>query len=226
MNIVLLGPPGAGKGTQAKRLSSVLHLPHISSGDLFRAMRNEDTALAREVSGFMDRGEYVPDQLTIEVVWARLAEPDAAPGFLLDGFPRTRVQAEALDRALWVRAQKVDVALYITAPTEVLVGRISGRIICPQCSAIYNMATNSPRRDMICDVCGHGLLRRSDESPKVARVRLETYVRQTEPLVAHYRRLGVLAEINGAEPMDDVERKVDAVVGLRGVTCKGPGGPK
>jgi adenylate kinase len=218
LNIILLGPPGAGKGTQAKRLSAHLQLPHIASGDLFRAIRRENTPLARQVEGFMDRGQYVPDQLTIELVLARLQKPDASGGFLLDGFPRTKAQAEALDRWLAEKGQKVDVALYITAPTDLLVRRIAGRLICPRCGAIYNLETNPPKNDLICDVCGYQPVeRRTDEDPEVARVRLETYKQQTKPLVEHYREQGSLVEIDGSQSMDAVEAQVDSAVGLRGV---------
>lgn len=216
MNIVLLGPPGAGKGTQAKRLQALTGLPHISSGDLFRAMALDGSPLGREVAAHLNSGKYVPDDLTIQVVLDRLSEPDASVGFLLDGFPRTQAQAEALDSALARKGQRVDAALYITAPKEVLVERLSGRIICPQCNAIYNDTTKRPRRQMVCDVCGHALERRQDEAPDVVRTRLETYIRETAPLADHYRHRGVLTEVDGSLPIEDVEQGVDAAVGLRG----------
>jgi adenylate kinase len=217
MNVILFGPPGAGKGTQSNRLQKITNVPHIASGDIFREIRREDTPLAREVRRFMDRGEYVPDQLTIELVLERLTEPDARAGFLLDGFPRTLPQAAALDRALAERGQRVEVALYITAPTALLVRRITGRIVCPQCNAVYNADTKPPSRDMICDVCGHELERRSDEDPNVVTIRLDNYVRQTQPLVEYYRGKGVLAEIDGARPMEEVETAVDKALGLSSV---------
>jgi adenylate kinase len=214
MDIVLLGPPGAGKGTQAKRLSALLDLPHVASGDLFRVILHEETALAHEVRAFMDRGEYVPDNLTITMVLERLSLPDADRGFLLDGFPRTLPQASALEEWLAGRGQRVNHVLYITAPSEVLVQRISGRVVCPVCNTIYNMATNPPRNDMLCDIEGAPLERRTDEDPEVVRVRLETYLRQTQPLVEHYRNMGVLAEVDGSQPMDTVTGEIDRVVGL------------
>ena len=216
MNIILLGPPGAGKGTQAHRLEQVLHLCTISSGDIFRAIGRQNTPLAREVRSYLDRGDYVPDQLTIELVLARLAQTDAQSGFILDGFPRTGAQAEALDRALEQTGSKVDLALYITAPTEVLMDRIMGRIVCPQCSAIYNLASRPPRVPGVCDVCGHGLERRTDEDPNVVRTRLEAYLNQTQPVVAYYRNRGCLVEIDGSQPMGVVEDQVDAALAVRG----------
>lgn len=215
MNIVLLGPPGVGKGTQGKRLAAELEVPHIASGDLFRAMRDNNTPLAREVREYMDRGEYVPDNLTIEVVLARLGRSDAAQGFVLDGFPRTSPQADALDEALNKKGQKVDYAIYITAPVEVLVKRIAGRMVCPNCGAIYNMETNPPKNDRICDVCGHYVERRSDEDPEVVRTRLQTYMNQTAPIVEHYRRQGNLIELDGSLSIDAVQQELDRGLGLR-----------
>lgn len=217
MNVILLGPPGAGKGTQSKRLQTVVKLPHVASGDLFRAMAREDTQLAREVRSYMDRGEYVPDDLTIKLVLARLREPDAQAGFLLDGFPRTIAQARALDQQLSAEAQELSVVLYITAPVETLVRRLTGRLICPNCSAIYNVDTNPPKFDMICDVCGHTIDRRSDEAPEVVRTRLDTYILQTKPLVDYYRKAGVLAEIDGSRNIEKVEAEVDSALGIKGV---------
>jgi adenylate kinase len=209
MHIILIGPPGAGKGTQARRLERQLHLPTIASGDIFRAMQETDTPLAREVREFLDRGEYVPDELTIEVVLERLHQPDTARGFLLDGFPRTQAQAQALDRALAETGQIVDLALYITAPFDVLVDRLHDRIICPQCHAIYNLKSKLPKHDMICDVCGHHLEERSDQRVDVIPVRLRTYMQQTEPIVDYYRARGILEEIDGDRPLPDVDAQVD-----------------
>jgi adenylate kinase len=215
MNAVLLGPPGAGKGTQAKRLQKKLNIPHIASGDLFRAIREQDTALGREVREYYDRGKYVPDKLTIDLVLARLEEPDAKNGFLLDGFPRTDPQATALDEALAKKGKKVDKALLITAPKEILVRRITGRLVCTKCGTVYNLETNPPKNDMICDVCGGKVERRADESPEVVRVRLEAYARQTEPLIQHYKARGSLVKIDGSRPVDEVEAEVDEALGVR-----------
>lgn len=218
MNIVLLGPPGAGKGTQAGRLRQILHVPHIASGDLFRSLRRGDSPAARQAQEYMDRGEYVPDQLTIEVVLDRLTAPDARAGFILDGFPRTIPQASALDHALAERGERVDVALYITAPEEVLIGRVSGRLICPQCNTVYNAVTKPPRFDTRCDNDNHPLERRTDEEPHVVRRRLQAYLEQTLPLIEHYRRQGILREVDGTLPVEEVNREVNEAVGLEVVS--------
>lgn len=196
----------------------VLGLPHIASGDLFRDVRRQDTPLAREVRGFMDRGDYVPDYVTNKLVLDRLSQSDAHDGFILDGYPRTLAQAEALDLALARTNRRVERALYITVPTATLIERVQDRIVCPQCHAIYNEKTNPPMLDMVCDSCTHGLVRRSDESPDVVRHRLETYARQTEPVVAYYETRGVLTRIDGSLDLQEVETAVDGALGLRGVS--------
>jgi adenylate kinase len=218
MNVILLGPPGAGKGTQAKRLESVMKLPHIASGDIFREIRRQDGPLALQVREYMDRGDYVPDDLTIRLVLDRLNQPDAKDGFILDGFPRTTPQAEALDHELVKESRAVELALYITAPPEILADRIAGRIICPQCNAIYNSVSKPPTVEGICDVCGHRLERRTDESPAVIDVRLKAYLQQTKPLVEYYTRRGLLSRVDGARSIAEVEATVDNALGVRGAS--------
>lgn len=218
MNIILLGPPGAGKGTQAERLESTLEIPHISSGDIFRTIRREDTSVAREIQQYMDRGEYVPDGLTNEIVLERLDQPDTKNGFILDGYPRTDAQARALDDALAREGRKPDLALLITVPNEILMERVQGRIVCPNCGAVYNAVLKPPRRDGICDVCGHVLERRTDEVPEVMKTRLQMYFRETQPLEWYYRTRGILVEVDGRLPVGEVNSAVDAALGMRSAT--------
>lgn len=214
MDIVLLGPPGAGKGTQAERLESLLEIPHIATGDIFRAISQEDTPLARELHGYMDRGQYVPDELTIQVVCARLGEPDVKKGFILDGFPRTTRQAQALDDTLAEANRAVSTVLNITVPTELLMRRISGRLQCPHCGAVYNLVTHPPRQSMVCDVCGHTLIRRTDEEPDVVRARIDAYIHQTRPVIDYYQQQGKLVDVDGSLPIEAVEAEIDAALGL------------
>lgn len=209
MNIILVGPPGAGKGTQAKRLHAMLGVPHIASGDLFRDIRRQDTPLALQVREFMDRGEYVPDELTIELVLDRLSQQDASRGFVLDGFPRTKAQAVALDGAMSEGGKRIDAVINISAPSDILTRRLATRIICPQCHEIYNMETRPPKRDYVCDVCGHSLERRTDEGPDVVKRRLETYILQTQPVVEYYGSQSILLNVDGARPPDEVQRDID-----------------
>jgi adenylate kinase len=215
MNIILLGPPGAGKGTQAKRLQKALNLPQISSGDIFRNISLEDTPEAEEIRRYQEAGRLVPDELTIRIILKRLLKPDARHGFILDGFPRTIPQAVALDERLASEGRRVKLVLSITAPVPLLVERMSSRVTCPNCGAIFNSLSRKPRVPGICDVCGHELIRRADEEPEAVKVRLEAYVRETEPLAAYYRNQGLLVEVNGALPMDEVEAQVDESIAAR-----------
>lgn len=209
-----MGPPGVGKGTQATRLEKALKLPHVASGDLFRAAIRENSPVAQEVRSYMDRGEYVPDELTLEIVLPRLQADDARKGFILDGFPRTPGQAEALDRALQKDGRKLDAVISITAPSDLLVTRIAHRLTCPNCNAVYNAVTRPPRHDMLCDVCGHGVQKRSDESPDVVRTRLDTYVKETQPVIDYYQRQGSLVEVDGSLPIEQVESEIDEALGV------------
>jgi adenylate kinase len=169
----------------------------------------------------MDRGEYVPDDITIKVVCARLDQPDARDGFILDGFPRTERQAEALDEALAARGRRVDVALLITAPVELLVNRIGGRLQCPHCGAVYNTVTHPPKQQMVCDVCGHSLIRRTDEDLQVVRARIDAYNHQTQAVIDHYRGQGKLRDVDGSLTIEEVNREVNAVVRLGAATGLG-----
>jgi adenylate kinase len=224
MNVILLGPPGAGKGTQARRLQTVLHVPHIASGDIFRDISRQETPLAQKVRSYMDAGQLVPDDLTNELVLRRLDEPDAQEGFLLDGYPRTEPQAEELDGALAEEGRAVNAALLITVPSDVLIRRVEGRLICPNCHAIYNLETRPPRVPGICDVCGHVLERRPDQSPEVLRTRLEEYATQTKPLIEYYGERGILTTVDGSRPFNVVTAEIDAALGVTPSASETKGG--
>ena len=210
--IVLLGPPASGKGTQAARLREALDLPHVASGDLFRENLKNETELGLKAKVYMDRGELVPDDVTIAMVMERLGRPDCAGGALLDGFPRTIAQAEALDRALAERGHKISVVPYIAVPDEVLIERVSGRRLCRVCGEAYHVKFNPPEQPGVCDADGGELYQRDDDKPETVRKRLEVYWEQTSPLVDYYRRRGVLVEINGDQPIDAVTADLRAAV--------------
>ncbi|MFZ5917940.1 MAG: adenylate kinase [Chloroflexota bacterium] len=212
--IVLLGPPASGKGTQAARLCQALHLPHVASGDLFRENLKNETELGLKAKAFMDRGELVPDDVTIAMVMDRLSRPDCATGALLDGFPRTIAQAEALDRALAARGHQIGVAPNILVPDETLVERVSGRRLCRVCGESYHLRFNPPARPGVCDKDGGELYQRDDDNPETVRQRLKVYWKQTSPLVDYYRLRGVLVEVNGDQAIDAVTEDLLAAVGI------------
>lgn len=206
--LLLLGQPGAGKGTQAERLSKTLGLPHVSSGDLFREHLKEETDLGRIARAFMDRGELVPDDVTVGMIRERLSRPDAEWGAVLDGFPRTPAQAEALDAMAAEFGGKVDAVLYIEVPDEVLVERLSGRLVCRDSGHIYHQAVNPPKVAGVCDVDGSPLYQRQDDRPETVRKRLEVYRRETAPLIAYYRKRSVLETIDGNRSIDEVAESI------------------
>jgi len=210
--IVLIGAPGAGKGTQAARLRELLNLPHVASGDLFRENLKNQTELGLKAKAYMDRGELVPDDVTIAMVMERLSRPDCANGALLDGFPRTIAQAEALDRALAATGRKIGVVPYIAVPDEALVERLSGRWLCRTCGESYHTLFNPPRRAGVCDKDGGELCQRDDDKPETVRNRLKVYWQQTSPLIDYYRRHGVLVEVNGDQAIEAVEADLRAAV--------------
>jgi len=210
--LILLGPPMSGKGTQAARLSKALGIPQISSGDLFRDNIKRETALGREAKTYMDRGDLVPDEITIGMVAERLGRPDAAKGALLDGFPRTIPQAEELDRILDELDASLTGVISISVPVEELVKRASGRRICRSCGKSYHLAFNPPAEEGVCDVDGGELYQRDDDLPETVRQRLEVYQGQTSPLVDYYRKRGNLREIEGDQPIDDVAADIAEVV--------------
>lgn len=204
MRAILMGPPGAGKGTQAVGLIEKFQIPHISTGDMFRAAIKAGTPLGLKAKEYMDAGSLVPDEVTIGIVAERLAEADCANGFLLDGFPRTNAQADALDKILANLQMNLDGVLNIEVAEVKLIERLTGRRICRQCGATYHMVFNSPSTEGICDKCGGELYQRSDDTLETAKNRLDVYNLQTQPLIDYYREKGILKEINGDQDIDKV----------------------
>ncbi len=202
--IVLLGPPGAGKGTQAQIISKTLNLAHISSGDIFRENLKNQTELGKLAQGFMNRGELVPDDVTIAMIRDRLKRPDCTQGALLDGFPRTPTQAEALAAMLNEWDAKINCVPYISVPAEVLIERLSGRWSCPTCGFVYHAVYNPPKIAGICDFDGSALYQRVDDQSETVKRRIDVYLEQTSPLIAYYRNEGVLVEVDGMLPIDEV----------------------
>ncbi len=213
--IILLGPPGSGKGTQADILQERIGLPHVASGDLFRYNLKNKTPLGLKAKAYMDRGDLVPDDITIAMVLDRLAREDCAKGAILDGFPRTIAQAEALDAALAEKGLGIDKALNIIVPDEVIIERITGRRICPVCGATYHVKFNPPKEDNRCDNDGAELYQRDDDKPETVRNRLKVYRELTSPLVDYYRAQGLLVAIDGNRPIAEVtEAILQALEGL------------
>ncbi len=210
--IILLGPPASGKGTQAKRLRTHLGLPHIASGDLFRDNLKNKTALGLKAKVYMERGELVPDEITIAMVLDRLSREDCAVGALLDGFPRTLAQAEALDKALAERGLRIDRVLNIQVPEAVLIERVTGRRICRTCGAVYHIKFKPPKQEGICDLDGGELYQRDDDTEETMRNRLKVYWEQTSPLIDYYRARGVLVDVDGDQPIEAVTEALKAAV--------------
>lgn len=212
MRFVLLGPPGAGKGTQAGILVHLFNVVHVSTGDLFRFNIKNETELGKKVKSYLSAGKLVPDELTIDLVWDRLDREDCRNGFLLDGFPRTNLQAEALEAGLKERGLALDGAINISVPNEVLVHRLAGRRVCPECGATYHVEGQPPKKAGICDRCGHALKQREDDEESVVRDRLHVYETQTAPLIDFYRTRGILISVNGSQSVEDVTRQICAAV--------------
>ncbi|MDH7577504.1 MAG: adenylate kinase [Bacillota bacterium] len=204
MRILLIGPPGAGKGTQAVRIANFCAIPHISTGDIFRAAVQTGTELGRKAREYMDAGRLVPDEITIGIIRERLKQPDCSRGFLLDGFPRTLPQAEALDRLLEDLGTRLDVVLNIAVKPEVLLERLTGRRVCRNCGATYHITFQPPRVAGVCDRCGGELYQRSDDTAETVGGRLKVYTDQTAPLLEYYRARGLLKEIDGGQGIDAV----------------------
>ena len=204
MYLILLGPPGSGKGTQAERLCKQLNLPHVASGDLFRDHLKRETDLGKLARSYMDIGQLVPDDVTIAMVKERLSRSDCRDGTILDGFPRTRAQAEALDSILQELGQQLTGVLFMAVPDDVLIERLSGRRICRQCQAPYHVAFSPPREAKTCDLCGGELYQRDDDQPETIKARLDVYHKQTAPLIKFYKGANLLHEVDGNIGIDQV----------------------
>jgi adenylate kinase len=213
LNLILMGLPGAGKGTQAEKIVEKYDIPHISTGDMFRLAIKEGTALGKEAKSYMDKGELVPDEVTIGIVRERLSKPDCQKGFLLDGFPRTIAQAEALENLLSDMEASLDYVLHIDVPKEQLIERLTGRRICPTCGATYHVAFNPPKVDGKCDHDGSELIQREDDQPETVRKRIEVNVEQTQPLLDFYRGKGYLVSFEGDRDINEVFRDIDQKLG-------------
>ena len=213
MKIIMLGAPGAGKGTQAKRIAEKYGIPHISTGDIFRANIKEGTELGMKAKEFMDQGLLVPDEVTIGMLLDRIKKEDCVNGYVLDGFPRTIPQAESLTKALEEMGQKIDYAVDVDVPDENIIRRMSGRRACLNCGATYHIVNIPPKKEGICDVCGSELVLRDDDQPETVKNRLKVYHEQTQPLIEYYTGKGVLRTVDGTLPMEEV---FDAIVKILG----------
>jgi adenylate kinase len=212
LNLILLGPPGAGKGTQAERLVADFDLPYYATGDILRAAVKEETDLGREAKVYMDRGELVPDDVISRVVVERLDSPEAEDGFLLDGFPRTVAQAEALEEALDRRGRSLTATLLIEAPDEEVIRRLSGRRICVENQHVYHIEFDPPKTEGVCDQDGSRLIQRDDDKPETLKKRLEVYHRETEPLIEWYEERGLLRRFDGTHSPDEVHAHIRATL--------------
>jgi adenylate kinase len=213
VNLVLMGLPGAGKGTQADKIVVKYNIPHISTGDMFRAAIKEGTDLGIKAKSFMDKGELVPDEVTIGIVRERLSKDDCEKGFLLDGFPRTVAQAEALDSMLADLEKKIDFVINIDVDQSILMERLTGRRICKNCGATYHLAFNPPSQEGVCDRCGGELYQRADDNADTVQNRLDVNIQQTKPLLNFYENKGYLRNINGQQDIDLVFADVEKLLG-------------
>lgn len=213
MKIIMLGAPGAGKGTQAKQIADKYRIPHISTGDIFRANIKEGTELGQKAKTFMEQGLLVPDELVVELVADRIVKEDCKNGFVLDGFPRTIPQAEALDEALAKMGEKMDYAIDVDVPDENIVNRMGGRRACLNCGATYHIVTIPTKVEGVCDKCGSPVVLRDDDKPETVQKRLSVYHEQTQPLIAYYTGQGILKSVNGVQPMEDVFADIVRILG-------------
>ena len=213
MKLILLGAPGAGKGTQAKKIADKYQIPHISTGDIFRANIKEGTELGKKAKSYMDQGQLVPDELTLELIMDRFQNPDCKNGYVLDGFPRTIPQAEALTEALAKKGETIDYAINVEVPDENIINRMGGRRACLACGSTYHIVYAPTRVEGICDRCGEKLVLRDDDKPETVKNRLNVYHNQTQPLIEYYTRQGKLAEVDGTQSMEDVFNAIVKILG-------------
>ena len=212
MKIIMLGAPGAGKGTQAKMIADKYGLPHVSTGDIFRANLKEGTELGKKAKEYMDKGALVPDELTVEILLDRVAKDDCSGGYVLDGFPRTIPQAEVLDSELTKLGDAVDLAIDVEVPDENIVRRMSGRRACLKCGATYHVEYIPPKKEGICDDCGEPLVQRDDDKEETVKKRLSVYHEQTQPLIDYYTKKGILKTVDGTKDMKDVFADITAII--------------
>ena len=213
MKIIMLGAPGAGKGTQAKMIADKYQIPHISTGDIFRANIKNQTELGQKAKTYMDQGLLVPDELVVDLVVDRLAQEDCVNGCVLDGFPRTIPQAEALDAALAAKGEAIDYAIDVDVPDENIINRMSGRRACVACGGTYHVKYAPTKKEGVCDACGGELILRDDDKPETVKKRLDVYHEQTQPLIDYYNGKGILKEVDGTVDMEDVFRAITDILG-------------
>ena len=213
MKIIMLGAPGAGKGTQAKMIAEKYSIPHISTGDIFRANIKNGTELGKKAKSYMDKGQLVPDELTLDLIMDRFKQDDCKNGYVLDGFPRTIPQAEALDTALKAKGEKVDFAIDVDVPDENIVKRLGGRRACVGCGATYHVVYSPTKVEGVCDKCGEELIVRDDDKPETVLNRLEVYHNQTQPLIDYYNEQGILKSVDGTVDMKDVFNAIVDILG-------------
>jgi adenylate kinases len=212
MKIIMLGAPGAGKGTQAKRIAAKYGIPHISTGDIFRANIKNGTELGKKAKEYMDQGLLVPDELVVDLVIDRFKQPDCEKGYVLDGFPRTIPQAKALDEALAKNQDAVQYAIDVDVPDEEIITRMAGRRACVNCGGTYHVVTIPPKTEGICDVCGNALVLRDDDQPETVKKRLNVYHDQTQPLIDYYKSKGILKSVDGTKIMDVIFDQIVAIL--------------
>ena len=213
MKIVMLGAPGAGKGTQAKKIAGKYGIPHVSTGDIFRANIKNGTKLGMQAKAYMDAGNLVPDEITIGMLLDRIHQEDCEKGYVLDGFPRTIPQAESLTAALKERGESIDYAIDVDVPDENIIRRMSGSRACLSCGVTYHIVYNAPKKEGVCDQCGEPLVLSDDDKPETVQNRLNVYHRQTQPLIDYYKKEGVLAQVDGTQDMEQVFQDIVKILG-------------